>query len=98
MSQRSKAYFVSMAQAFTGLGIQHAESMDRLAIREEISEHEVTLSQTAARAGVDDFRVLRLPATLACMEMDYHDIRRLRTVSEKPRRSVLDFMGKDGGY
>jgi hypothetical protein len=28
-------------------------------------------------------------------EMDYQAIRRLRSVSDKPKRSVLDFMGKD---
>ncbi len=90
-----QAYFVSIAEAFTGLGIEHAESMDRLAIREEISEREITLSQTAARSGVESYQNFSMAGYLGMYEMDYQEIRRLRGVSDKPKRYVLYFMGKD---
>ncbi len=90
-----QAYFVSIAAAFTGQAIQHAESMDRLAIREEISEREITLSETVAHAGVRDYGSFSVAGYVGMYEMDYQELRRLRNVSDKPKRSVLDFMGKD---
>ena len=91
----AQAYFVSLAEIFAGHGIEHAESMDRLAIREEISEREVTLSQTAARSGVENYASFSVAGYVGMYEMDYQDIRKIRNVSDKPRRSMLDFMGKD---
>jgi DNA-damage-inducible protein D len=91
----AQAYFVSLAELFAGYGIEHAESMDRLAIREEISEREITLSQTAARSGVESYSGFSMAGYVGMYEMEYQAIRRLRNVSDKPRRSMLDFMGKD---
>jgi DNA-damage-inducible protein D len=90
-----QAYFVSLAEIFAGYSIEHAESMDRLAIREEISEREITLNQTAARFGVDNYARFKVAGYVGMYEMDYQAIRRLRNVSDKPKRSMLDFMGKD---
>jgi DNA-damage-inducible protein D len=90
-----QAYFVSIAEIFAGYGIEHAESMDRLSIREEISEREVTLSQTASRSGVENYARFSMAGYVGMYEMDYQSIRRLRNVSDKPKRSMLDFMGKD---
>jgi DNA-damage-inducible protein D len=91
----AQAYFVSLAEIFVGYGIEHAESMDRLAIREEISEREVTLNQTAARSGVENYGRFSIAGYVGMYEMDYLAIRELRNVSDKPKRSMLDFMGKD---
>jgi len=91
----AQAYFVSLAEIFAGYGIEHAESMDRLAIREEISEREITLNQTAARSGVENYARFSVAGYVGMYEMDYPAIRKLRNVSDKPRRSMLDFMGKD---
>lgn len=91
----AQAYFVSIAETFAGHAIEHAESMDRLAIREEITEREVTLSRTAARAGVEDYGRFNIAGYVGMYEMDYQSLRKLRNVSDKPKRSPLDFMGKD---
>lgn len=91
----AQAYFVSLAELLADQRIEHAESMDRLAIREEISEREITLSQAASSSGVDDYARFRVAGYLGMYEMDYQSLRKLRGVSEKPKRSVLDFMGKD---
>jgi len=91
----AQAYFVSLAETFTGQHIESAESVDRLAIREEISEREITLHETAAKGGIDNFGSFQAAGYIGMYDMDYQEIRRLRNVSDKPKRSVLDFMGKD---
>ena len=91
----AQAYFVSLAEFIADQRIEHAESMDRLAIREEISEREITLSETAAAAGVESYADLRIAGYLGMYEMDYQTLRRMRGLSSTPKRSLLDFMGKD---
>jgi len=91
----AQAYFVSLAELFAEQRIEHAESMDRLAIREEISEREITLSETAAAAGIRSYSSFRVAGYMGMYEMDYQSLRTLRGVSHLPKRSVLDFMGKD---
>ncbi|MEP7362872.1 MAG: damage-inducible protein D [Acidobacteriota bacterium] len=91
----AQAYFVSLAEMVVGHGVGNAESVDRLVIREEISEREITLAETAERAGAKDHAGFRVAGYVGMYEMDYQEIRRLRNVYDKPRRSVLDFMGKD---
>jgi DNA-damage-inducible protein D len=91
----AQAYFVSLAEIFAGHTIEHAESMDRLAIREELSEREITLHQVAARAGVENHAKFNVAGYIGMYDMDYQSIRHLRGVSDKPKRSMLDFMGKD---
>lgn len=61
----AQAYFVSIAELLAEQRIEHAESMDRLTIREEISEREIMLSETAAAAGVDNFASLRVAGYIA---------------------------------
>jgi len=91
----AQAYFVSLAELFAEQRIEHAESMDRLAIREEISDREITLSETAAAAGVESYASFRVAGYVGMYEMDYQSLRQLRGVSNLPKRSVLDFMCKD---
>lgn len=91
----AQAYFVSIAELLADQRIQHAESMDRLSIREEIADREVTLSETAAASGVNNYATFRVAGYVGMYEMDYQSLRQLRGVSHLPKRSVLDFMGKD---
>lgn len=91
----AQAYFVSIAEIVADQRIEHAESMDRLAIREEISDREITLNRTASKAGVESYALFNTAGYLGMYEMDYQALRALRGVSTLPKRSVLDFMGKD---
>lgn len=91
----AQAYFVSLAELLADQRIEHAESMDRLAIREEISDREVTLSETAARAGVESYSKMRMAGYVGMYNMDYGSLRGFRGLSDLPKRSLLDFMGKD---
>jgi len=90
-----QAHFVSIAEVFAEHRIEHAESMDRLAIRDEISDREIMLSETAASAGVENQARFRVAGYVAMYDMDYQSLRKLRGVSNLPKRSILDFMGKD---
>jgi DNA-damage-inducible protein D len=90
----AQMYFVALVEVLVGYAIEHAESMDRLAIREEISEREILLSKTAATAGVDKFGLFRSAGYRGMYDMPYQELRELRGVGST-NRSVLDFMGKD---
>lgn len=91
----AQAYFVSLAELITEQPIEHAESMDRLNLREEISERETTLRATITAAGVESHSRFRIAGYTGMYEMDYESLRRLRGLSSSPKRSLLDFMGKD---
>lgn len=91
----AQAYFVSIAETLADQRIEHAESMDRIAIREEITDREVTLSSAAGQAGVESYPAFKTAGYIGMYEMDYHSLRALRGVSSLPKRSLLDFMGKD---
>ncbi len=91
----AQVYFVSIAEAFADQRIDHAESMDRIAIREEVSEREVTLSAAAKKAGVESYPAFNAAGYIGMYEMDYQSLRALRGVRDLPKRTVLDFMGKD---
>jgi DNA-damage-inducible protein D len=90
----AQMYFVALVETLVGYSIEHAESMDRLATREEITEREVVLSQAAAAAGVERFDFFRSAGYRGMYDMPYQDLRKLRGVAGT-NRSVLDFMGKD---
>ena len=90
----AQAYFVSIAESVMDFGIQHAESMDRMFIREEISEREVLLSATATTFGVEKLGIFRAAGYRGMYDMPYQTLRELRGL-HGTNRSLLDFMGKD---
>jgi DNA-damage-inducible protein D len=90
----AQLYFVGIIETLIGYSIEHAESMDRFAIREEISEREIVLSKTAAAAGANRFDYFRSAGYRGMYDMPYQELRELRGVAGT-KRSVLDFMGKD---
>lgn len=90
----AQVYFASLAETLLDLAIEHAEIMDRLFIREEISEREVLLSKTAAAAGVENMAYFRSAGYRGMYDMDYQSLRQLRGLAGS-NRSLLDFMGKD---
>jgi DNA-damage-inducible protein D len=90
----AQAYFVSIAETVMDLAIEHAESMDRLFIRDEISEHEVLLSATATSLGVKNLAFFSAAGYRGMYDMGFQDLRELRGLKDS-KRSLLDFMGKD---
>jgi DNA-damage-inducible protein D len=90
----AQAYFVSIAETVMDVAIEHAESMDRLFIRDEISEHEVLLSATATSLGVKNLAFFSAAGYRGMYDMGFQDLRELRGLKDS-KRSLLDFMGKD---
>ena len=88
---RAQAYFVSWAEACR-LSLEEADSVERVGIRAEISDHERALSGTAHRAGVVNYAFFQNAGYRGLYNMDLFQIRRAKGVPE--RRSPLDFMGK----
>jgi len=88
---QAQAYFVQWAEACR-LYLEQAESVERVAIRGEISEHERTLSGTAKAAGVVEYGLFQNAGYRGLYNMDLWQVRRRKGVPQG--RSPLDFMGK----
>ena len=87
----AQAYFVTLADAFRQQ-FQHAESVERVLIRSDISERENSLKGVANRAGVENFAFFQSAGYRGLYNMD---IWRLREIKGVPaNRTPLDFMGK----
>ncbi len=95
MVAQAQAYFAALAEIIVGYSIEHDESMDRLATREDISAQEVDLTKTAAAAGVVRFDYFKSAGYRGMYDMPYSELRKLRGVADKTGRSVYDFMGRE---
>ncbi|HZL56612.1 MAG TPA: hypothetical protein VFC21_06015 [Bryobacteraceae bacterium] len=91
---RLQAHLVGLSVFLSGTNFDHIESADRISTREDIAEREITLSKTAAAAGVEFYDRFKVAGYRGMYEMDYQALRRLKGVTD-PKRSLLDFMGKD---
>jgi DNA-damage-inducible protein D len=69
------------------------EQVERVVLRDDISEHEKSLSATAVRAGVREMALFKNAGYRGLYNMNLADLRKLKGVPEN--RSPLDFMGKD---
>lgn len=88
----AQAYFVSVADAVRRY-IQSAESVERVLIREELSDREKSLSGVANSAGVTNYAWFQNAGYRGLYNMDYSLLKRIKGVPEG--RSLLDFMGKE---
>jgi DNA-damage-inducible protein D len=88
---KAQWYFVSWAEACR-LSLEEAETVERVGIRAEISDHERSLSGTAHKAGVTNYAFFQNAGYRGLYNMDLYQIRRIKGVPDG--RSPLDFMGK----
>lgn len=86
----AQAYFVTMAEAFRHY-IQGSQSVERVQIREEVSEQERSLSGVAFAAGVTHYQFFQNEGYRGMYCMNLSELRERRGVVGG--RSVLDFMG-----
>jgi DNA-damage-inducible protein D len=91
---KAQLYFATLDQVVQETYVVQAESMDRLISRSEISEREVTLSKTAATAGVESHSRFQNAGYLGMYNMNLHDLKRLKKMPDVTR-PLFDFMGKD---
>jgi DNA-damage-inducible protein D len=87
----AQAYFVTMAEAFRQF-IQGTDQVERVQIREEISERERSLSAVAYAAGVEHYPFFQNAGYRGMYSMDLVQLREIKGVAQG--RSVLDFMGR----
>ncbi|MCX6592265.1 MAG: damage-inducible protein D [Acidobacteria bacterium] len=87
----AQAYFVTMAEAFRQY-IQDTDGVERVQIRDEVSEREKSLTTIAHRAGVQSFQFFHNAGYRGMYNMDLAQLKQLKGVSHG--RTVLDFMGR----
>ncbi len=89
---RAQAYFATLAEAFRKY-IQDADDVERVLIREEVSDNEKSLNSTARNAGVVTYAFFQNQGYRGMYNMNLSD---LKVRKEIPvNRTALDFMGKE---
>lgn len=90
---RAQVYFAAVAESFKKY-VEQADDVERLLIREDLSDHEKTLSKAAKNAGVSGsgFAFFQNAGYRGMYNMNLSQLRSLKGVPTD--RSPLDFMGK----
>jgi DNA-damage-inducible protein D len=87
----AQAYFATLAEAFRQY-IQEAEAVERVIVREEISEREKSLSGVAMKAGVIYYGLFQNAGYRGMYNMNLSQLRKYKGLVEG--KTLLDFMGK----
>lgn len=87
----AQAYFVTMAEAFRQY-IQEADGIERVIVRDEISDREKSLASVVKDAGIIQYAFFQNAGYRAMYNMNLAQLRALRSIPSD--RSPLDFMGK----
>jgi DNA-damage-inducible protein D len=91
---RAQAYFAAIAETFKRY-IDAAEDVERVLIRDEISQHEKGLSDAAKGAGVTEYGLFQNAGYRGMYNMNLRDLKtRKGLIGTASKRSLLDFMGK----
>jgi DNA-damage-inducible protein D len=88
----AQAYFVTLADAVKQY-VLTTQNVDRVAIREEVSGREITLSGVAYAHGVKQYGYFQNAGYRGMYNMDYRTLKDRKGVSQE--RTLLDFMHKD---
>jgi DNA-damage-inducible protein D len=88
----AQVYFVTVAEAFRQY-VQNAQNVERVQIREELSERERVLSGIAHTAGVNVYAFFQNAGYRGMYNMDLGRLKDLKGIDQS--RSLLDFMGKE---
>jgi DNA-damage-inducible protein D len=87
----AQAFFASMAEAMRKY-IENAENVERVLIRDDVSERERSLSGVAHAAGVVQYSFFQNAGYRGMYNMDLRRLRHWKGIESD--RSLLDFMGK----
>ena len=88
---QAQAYFASMAEAVRQY-LQSAEDVERVAIRDDVTEREKLLSGVAGRAGVTEYGFFQNAGYRGMYNRSINELRGIKGIPGG--RSPLDFMGK----
>jgi len=89
---RAQAYFAALAGAVNHY-LEEANNVERLIVRDEISEREKSLSGVAQRAEVKNFAFFKTAGYRGMYNMNMAKLKEIRNIPSK--RTPLDFMGKE---
>ena len=88
----AQVYFANTAEAVRTY-IQNADNVERVQIRDDISERERSLSGVARQAGVQQYPLFQNAGYRGMYNMDMRRLKQVKGVDQN--RSLLDFMGKE---
>lgn len=91
---RAQAYFAVIAESFKRY-IESAEEAERILIREELSQHEKSLSAAAASSNVTQFALFRNAGYRGMYNMDFKRLKAYKGLPVDCKSPLLDFMGKE---
>lgn len=89
---KAQAYFATFADACRRY-IQETEQIERILVRDELSDHEKTLASTACQAGVTEYQFFQNAGYRGLYNMNFSQIKKIKNIPAS--RSPLDFMGRD---
>lgn len=91
---QAQAYFATLAETFRRY-VEESEDVERILVRDEITDHEKTLSSTAQEAGVQGqgFALFQNAGYRGMYNMNLKQLKKIKGIPDK--RSPLDFMGKE---
>ncbi len=87
----AQAYFATIAEAISK-HLQCAEDVERIAVRDDVTEREKSLSGVAASAGVTSYPYFQNAGYRGLYNRNISDLKRIKGIPAS--RSPLDFMGK----
>ena len=88
----AQLYFATVAETFQHY-LHAAEGIDRILIRDKITDGEKSLASTASRHGVEIYAFFQNAGYRGMYNMDLNRLKQFKGVGEK--ESLLDRMGKD---
>ena len=87
----AQAYFITLAEAFRQY-LQHGDGVERVLIRDDITERERVLSGVVHQAGIENYAYFQSAGYRGLYNMNLGKIREMRGIERG--RSPLDFMGR----
>ena len=87
----AQAYFAMMAEAVRRAS-EDPEHVERVVLRQEVTDQEKKLAQAAKEGGVENYAFFQSAGYMGMYNMSLSKLKQKRSISSK--RSPLDFMGK----
>lgn len=85
-------YFARWAEVIA-ISIENPENVERVIIRQELTEQEKSIASVAKRAGVINYPLFQNAGYRGMYNMNLKDLNRLKKVPDK--EALLDYMGKN---
>lgn len=90
---KAQIYFISMAEVIRHY-VEQTENIDRLIIREEITDREKSLSGVAKSHGVIQYGLFQNAGYRGMYNKNINELKKIKGLKDL-KRSLLDFMGKE---